>query len=54
MTDFEVIFKQIDPSFVITNFVKYITEEQFKEVIDELYKIVEPKKVVIGGSYNFV
>jgi len=55
MTDFEVIFKQIDPSFVITNFVKYITEEQFKEVIDELYKIVEPKKVVIGGfqSINY-
>ncbi len=48
--DFEMIYKQISPDYVFTNFVKFITEEQFDDILKELYRIVPIEKVAIGGS----
>lgn len=50
LTDFKIIFEQVNPEMVVTNFVKHIEKEQFKGVLDELYSFLPPERVVIGGS----
>jgi len=50
MSDLIVVIEQEKPDFVVTNFVKYLSEIEFKEIIDEIYTHLDPEQLFIGGG----
>ena len=50
MSDLYVIFEQLDPDLIITNFIMYISEDTFKEVCEDLIHKLDKKQVVFSGA----
>jgi DNA-binding transcriptional MerR regulator len=49
LTDLMIAVDQEKPDYLVSNFVKYLSEEEFSDIINELNSHLKPEQLVIGG-----
>lgn len=49
LSDLKSALDKINPTYVISSFITQITTDRFKEIIDDICEVANPKKLILNG-----